>query len=251
MSEDSLAFLQNVVPKAGTPVWGSTEDSTLSHGEHGGGSALAGFMPIIVMMVIVIPFFLWLASRGGSRGALVLKRFQVDREASSGEYIEIHGRKPGFVAFLLSAIGIDPTTVFKCNAERIEVKEASLFGSKSMTIPLAAVTGIAGGHLKPVLYLALAVILLGFGLVGLALVDQGGGVIIFGITFALAVICVVVYALRKQVGLHVQNGGDKLYGLAFTESVIEGVDVDIARVEDTIRIINWLVVRATGRSSRT
>jgi hypothetical protein len=61
----------------------------------------------------------------------------------------------------------------------------------------------------------------------------------------------VVYALRKQVGLHVQNGGDKLYGLAFTESVIEGVDVDIARVEDTIRIINWLVVRATGRSSRT
>lgn len=59
----------------------------------------------------------------------------------------------------------------------------------------------------------------------------------------------MVYALRKQMALHVQNGGDKLYGLAFTESVIEGVD--IARVEDTIRIIHWLVLRATGRSSRT
>jgi hypothetical protein len=61
----------------------------------------------------------------------------------------------------------------------------------------------------------------------------------------------VVYALRKQMALHVQNGGDKLYGLAFNQSVFEGVDVDIARVEDTIRIINWLVLRATGRSSRT
>jgi hypothetical protein len=176
--------------------------------------------------------------------ALVLKRFHLDPSAANGEFIEIHGRKPGLVAFLLAMIGIDPTTVFKCSAERIEVKQASVFGAQAMTIPLAAVTGIVGGHTKPVQYLAIAGV---FFLMALGALTQKSFVA-FIVLAVLGLLCGVAYMIKKQMGLHVQNGGDRLYGLEFNRSMIEGVDVDIARVNETIRLINGLVLQATSRS---
>lgn len=98
--------------------------------------------------------------------------------------------------------------------------------------------------MKPAAYLAVAVAFLAFGVIGLLV----AGATFFVVGLVVAAVCVPAYVLRTQVGLHVQNGGDRLHGLEFRRGVVDGVEVDVARVEDTIRIINWLVLRATSRS---
>ena len=57
-----LLLAQNVQPKAGTP--GVAQDSTPAPSGSGqSGSPLAGFMPILMMLVIFVPFFLLMSRR--------------------------------------------------------------------------------------------------------------------------------------------------------------------------------------------
>jgi preprotein translocase subunit YajC len=59
-----LLLAQNVQPKPGTP--GVTVESAPSGGSaapQGGGSPIAGFMPILMMLVIFVPFFLLMSRR--------------------------------------------------------------------------------------------------------------------------------------------------------------------------------------------
>ncbi len=58
-----LLLAQNVQPKTGTP--GVTVDSTPAAGGGApqGGSPIAGFMPILMMLVIFVPFFLLMSRR--------------------------------------------------------------------------------------------------------------------------------------------------------------------------------------------
>ena len=61
---NDLLLAQNVQPKAGTP--GVTVDSNPGQGSapaSGGGSPIAGFMPILMMLVIFVPFFLLMSRR--------------------------------------------------------------------------------------------------------------------------------------------------------------------------------------------
>ncbi len=61
---NDLLLAQNVQPKAGTP--GVAQDSNPpAQGQPaaGGGSPLAGFMPILMMLVIFVPFFLLMSRR--------------------------------------------------------------------------------------------------------------------------------------------------------------------------------------------
>jgi preprotein translocase subunit YajC len=63
LPSNDLLLAQNVQPKAGTP--GVAQDSTPAGGSAspGGGSPLAGFMPILMMLVIFVPFFLLMSRR--------------------------------------------------------------------------------------------------------------------------------------------------------------------------------------------
>jgi preprotein translocase subunit YajC len=58
-NEDLLA--QNVQPKAGTP--GVVQDSSTPAPAAAQSSGLAGFMPILMMLVIFVPFFLLMSRR--------------------------------------------------------------------------------------------------------------------------------------------------------------------------------------------
>ncbi|MAO84411.1 MAG: hypothetical protein CMH50_11100 [Myxococcales bacterium] len=183
--------------------------------------------------------------------ALVLKKFEVYQQPHGGEYVVVHGRQPGLFAYLLSLIGIDPTTVFKCSSERIEVSQGSFFGQTKMTIPLAAVTGIQAGFTKSKSALYLFVFFTVLGLAGLFEWATAGDTT-YGVPapspipgmflLFLAAIFGLAYVLKKQMSLYVLNGGDKYWGLDFSRSVIEGVKVDIQKVDDTVELINRLVL---------
>ena len=182
--------------------------------------------------------------------ALVLKKFNVDPNAEATEHIEIQGRQAGITAFILSLMGIDPTTTLLCNTQRIEVTEASFFGKTSITIPLTAVTGIQGGYTKSKFLLFATIISLFLALSSLFTPSDpysessGSGLMGFGLFLVFAIVFFIFYALKKQMSVGVQNGGDSISGLAFSRSVIEGVDVDINKVNETVDLMTKVVLQA-------
>ena len=169
--------------------------------------------------------------------ALVLKKFEVHQDPPDKEYVVVHGRQPGLVDYLLSLIGIDPTTVFRCSSERIEVSEGSFFGQTKMTIPLAAVTGIQAGYTKskPLLFSSIFFAISGLG----SLFDSFYAGLFM---ILIAAVLTIFYVLGRQMSLYVLNGGDKVWGLDFRRSVIEGVNVDLDKVNETVELINGLVL---------
>ncbi len=167
--------------------------------------------------------------------ALVLKKFYLNKEANNGEEsLHVVGRQGGVVAFLLSLMKIDPTTEIKCNDERVEVTQSSFFGRQTINIPLVAMTGVIGGFQKPKsLFFAILAVLIG----GISLsVEAGMGAAIA--SFVIAAILTVIYMLKQEMALNVQNGGDTLWGLSFKRSVIENVTIDIDKVNEAVSLIN-------------
>jgi hypothetical protein len=67
---------------------------------------------------------------------------------------------------------------------------------------------------------------------------------VFGFFIIAALVWFVLYALKKEMSLGVQNGGDNIAGLSFGRSVIEGVDVDINKVNETVSLLARVVLEA-------
>lgn len=173
--------------------------------------------------------------------ALTLKKFHVNSQATGQEEaVHVIGRQGGILAFLLSLMKIDPVTELKCNDERVEVTQSSFFGRQTIFIPHGAVTGIVGGFKKPKSLFLTMIFVLFFG--ATASVELGAGVLLGALVISL--ILFIYYILKKEMALHVQNGGDTLWGLSFKRSVIENVAIDINKVNETIRVINWKVMNA-------
>ena len=60
---NDLLVAQNVQPKAGTPGVAVDGNAPASGGAQASGSPLSGFMPILMMLVIFVPFFLLMSRR--------------------------------------------------------------------------------------------------------------------------------------------------------------------------------------------
>jgi preprotein translocase subunit YajC len=100
LSSQDLLLAQNVQPKAGTP--GVAQESTPSApsgpsgGAAGSQSPLAGFMPILLMLVIFIPFFFMMSRRqkkeAQARSALKKGDRVMTNAGLIGELVEMDDR---------------------------------------------------------------------------------------------------------------------------------------------------------------
>ena len=172
-------------------------------------------------------------------GALVLKKFDVNHEATDHDNcLHVIGRQEGILAFFLSLMKIDPTTEIKCNDHRVEVTQASFFGRQTVNIPIVAMTAVIGGYQKPkALFFTIIAVLF----IGVSSAFEAGFYAFLGAA-VVALIMGIFYFLKKEMSLYVQNGGDVLWGLAFKRSVIEGVTVDIEKVNESVSLINKKVL---------
>jgi hypothetical protein len=181
---------------------------------------------------------------------LVLKRFVMGQTQAGGPFLDLEGRAPGMLSFVLSVLGIDPTLSLRCFSDRVEVVEAGLQGRETVVIPLQKVSSIIGGHSRSLGSLVAAGV---FGLLGVlamfaSVVGSGemGGAVIGGVFwFVLAAIALVRFFLSRSMVLAVQNGGDKSFGLRFGQGVIEGVDVNPARVQQAVEMLNRATMDAS------
>ena len=187
--------------------------------------------------------------------ALALRKFNVTGAASKQEapVIEIEGRKPGLIAFVLTMMGIDTTTSLLVTPRDIRFRKGSLYGEITSMMPMTAVASAHAGFAKPIGYLiAAGAIVVGSISAGAGAASQhgtSGGGLIFLAGLVLAAIFVVAYFLSKKMAVFVESSGGTTFGLVFKPSVIEGVTVDIEKVKTVVDMIRELVITCQQRPS--
>lgn len=170
---------------------------------------------------------------------LVLRNFTVDRNAET--FLNIAGRESGVISFLLTLIGLDPTTSLTCTRKEALFKRSSIKGQLNRCIPIHAITCVVTGYKKPFHLLYLAVGFLIGGIFGWALVNDydGGGGWLLVVGIVLAAISFAIYFLQKNMTFGFYNGGDN--PIAFIQaksSVIEGEKVDFDKFVEAAEILN-------------
>jgi len=171
---------------------------------------------------------------------LVLRRFQIDETGISGAHVWIEARQQGIFNFLLTLIGLDPTTTLKVSRGSISFQNSSVFGSSQISTPLPNIGAFIGGYKKPFFSLLFGVI---FSLFGLLITVAGETLGILGLIVGLAFL--LHYYLQKTMYIGFETSGGATYGFAFKASLIEGVNVNIDRVSSTIDYVNSLISSAT------
>ncbi len=173
---------------------------------------------------------------------LVLRRFQIDETGMSGANVWIEARQPGIVSFLLTMVGLDPNSSLRVTRGSISFQNSSVFGMNQVSTPLANIGAFVGGYKKPFWALVFSGLMMLTGL-SLAFTEDGG--ILFGLFVFLALIGLIYYYLQKTMFMGFETSGGGTYGFAFKASVLEGVGVDIKRVEGTIAYVNSLISSAS------
>lgn len=180
-----------------------------------------------------------------SRGALVVKELSINE--SGPTYVRLVGRRAGLIAWLMSLIGVDPTTTLEISATRLELTEGSLSGKVRNMMPLAKICNIGAGFFKPVVLLLLAGILLLVTLVTAiaSMTGTTGMHLLSLIAFVGSIACVVAFFLKKTLVLFALSGSGVGPIIAFKRSVIEGVSIDEEQAKSIVSILTQLVEAQT------
>lgn len=177
-----------------------------------------------------------------SGSPLVLRRFQIDETGTSGANVWIEARQPGLVSFLLTLVGLDPNSSLRVTRGSISFRNSSVFGMNQVSTPLANVGAFVGGYKKPFWALVFSGLMF---FIGLSLIFTEDGGMLFGFFSFLTIVGLVYYYLQKTMFMGFETSGGGTYGFAFKASVLEGVGVDIKRVESTIAFVNTLISSAS------
>ena len=158
--------------------------------------------------------------------ALVVKKWYAQSTPNAdGNYVHLVGRQAGLFAWLLSVVGLDPTTEVKINGSLIVFTSASLSGRTTRVIPMQSLTSAFYGYEKPWKEaLALTVILTPVFLIGL-------------------LVGPLYYFLNKTLAIGVVEASGWSGGFAFKRSVIEGQNIDEKNAYKVIDIVRSLIER--------
>lgn len=174
---------------------------------------------------------------------LVLQKFYVG-QAQEGNYVNITGRPPGFVALLLNMIGLEGSTTLSVTKNNVRFRNVSLFGETHLFAPLNQIASTECGYTKPIGLLLVGGLLVLFGLSGLFSGDGGalfGGLVMIVIGGVIA----AQYFFRRRITITLETTGGKSFGLAFRRGLVENVDVTLEDAVQVINVVNQLVNRST------
>ena len=198
-------------------------------------------MEIVTLVVVVVVATLAEKIKGGplafARGALVLSELKVDREGPVP--VQMSGRKAGLIAWILTKIGIDPTTTLTVTEHRVEISEGSLSGRVVHRIPLCSVSNIGAGYLKPFGMLVAGVLLTVMGLCSaFAHGETSGSAVIFLLG---AGACFADYYLCKTLALFVLSASGVGVHIAFKPGIIGVGAIDEAKAHEIVELVTDLV----------
>ena len=141
--------------------------------------------------------------------ALVIKSWKTTHTPAPNEsYISIQGRQAGFIGFVLSLVGMDPTVKFTLDHGKVTYAASSWSGTKRVVIPLSKVATGYFGYTRP-WQEAMVIGMLLLPVFGLGLVAGP-----------------LYYFLNKRLEFGVRAMSGEGFPFAFQRSVIEGQNID-------------------------
>ena len=193
--------------------------------------------PITAIIVILVIVFLLIRRGKNSLNSpmmtLVLTKFQMLESEDSDELLSIAGRKSGLIGWLLTKIGLDAETTIRVTKKELLMKSSSLAGESYSIMTLKNISSSHCGFYKPITLFILAVILVLLGLLIMMFVSFGIGIFIM----ILGAICYAIYYFNKKIRIMVQTKGGGIFGMCFSPSLIEGIDVDMEKAKSAVELI--------------
>ncbi len=205
-------------------------------------------LPVLIGAVVLV---LIVAGRKGAKvvgPTLVLRKFKVNEKAVDGVVVEIKGRAPGFMGWLLTAIGFSAETELKVSKEYVSFSSSNLFGQVNQVIPLPSVSSTHCGYSKPLAYLVLGILfVLGGIILFLTTGNQYQGrpievILIILVALVIGGVLLRAFYLSKRIVVSFETSGGMILGLSFSRSVMETVSVDIQQALEAVRVINENVI---------
>lgn len=161
--------------------------------------------------------------------ALVLKKWKIAKTADAqGNYVHLVGREGGLLAWLLSLLGIDPTTEIEIKDKLVVFTIGSLAGREKRVIPINSVCSAYYGYEKP-WKMALVI-----------------GAVLMPLFFIGLLAGPLYYFLNKQLSVGVVENSGWSGSFAFKRSVIEGQNIDESSAYEVIEVVRMLVERRTA-----
>jgi hypothetical protein len=183
--------------------------------------------------------------------ALVIKAWKAEKKPldNQNNFVRISGREGGFIAWLLSLMGIDPTTTITVGLERLEFTSASLAGSASKLIPLEGICSTFYGYHKP--WKAAASMIVVSAMLSSVMTSAGqhgvGGVVfLIGIAIAL-----IYYFLNRTLTLGFIEDSGVASAIRFKRSVIENLDINEEHAKIVCVIVQKLIEAKRKRLLQT
>ena len=179
--------------------------------------------------------------------ALVLKKWHVSNLESTQEnpFVDIVGRKSGILAWVLSLLGVDPTTTFTATNTGVTFHEGSLSGAALAFIPFQNVSSLSWGYFKP-WKLALIVFIPTF-IISYMFLILIGFYIVIAISISVIVgisVSLLYYFLNRLLTVAVTEMAGHTYSIRFKRSIIENVDVNAEQAEQVYKVLRVLLLSA-------
>ena len=182
---------------------------------------------------------------------LVIKDWQAETKPvdEKNNFVSITGREGGLFAWILSRMGIDPTTTILVGPERIEFSSSSLAGTESRLIPLQGVCSSYYGYHKP--WKVAASIIFGGLILGTG-ISKDGSFSSFMVIFSIGVIIALIYYfLNRTLTLGFVEHSGVVNGIKFKRSVIENVDINQEQAKAVCIIVQRLIEAKEKRTHQS
>ena len=200
--------------------------------------------PVVAFLVSFFSVLLFvgaIASTTARSGpALALQVFEESDDPALRAYLS--GRRVGFIAFLLTAIGLDATISLLVQQRAVEIRVSSLSGESVHRVPVRMIASTHASYSRPVGLLILAVAL---ALVGIGLATQvtgAGAATLLFLLFVIAGGLILAYSLGKTIRVAVETSGGMVFAIRFRGSLLDGRAVDIDAASRVCRLIGELNV---------
>ncbi|MFZ6870776.1 hypothetical protein ACO0LF_01755 [Undibacterium sp. Di27W] len=181
--------------------------------------------------------------------ALVIKEWKVGTKAidDKNNFISITGRQSGLIAWILSLMGVDPTTRILVGVDRVEFTSNSLAGTESRMLPLQSICSTYYGYHKP-WKKALGFFAIAFFIASSLIKEQMFTPAIV-ILLVGALIGLVYYFLNRELTMGFVENSGLIDGIRFKRSVIENIDVNEEQAKSACVIIQKLIEAKEKRST--
>lgn len=191
---------------------------------------------VIVVAIVIVAIFLKKGnnSLNSPMSTLVLTHFEYSEQEGRDELVRICGRQSGFIGWLLVKLKLGAETTLIVTKKELLIKSSSLSGEFHSNMSLKNISSSHCGFYKPIIYLILGIVLLIAALVAMSEVAVWAGVLVL----IVAAIFFALYYFKKMIRIMVQTKGGGIFGMCFSPSFIEGINVNIEKAQEVVALIN-------------